>query len=298
VVVGGGLLGRHVATACTEAGRPVVLLARRAPEPPVSGARLVRGDAADLGTLASVLSDSGHVVWCAGTLLPAAPPDADIRIDLDPLDAALGLLAERAGAITFFSSGGTVYGDPAIVPVTEDQPLRPQSVYASSKVAAEQRLAAARARGVRAVALRCGNVYGPYQRPGRSQGIVATALHCAQSRQPLTVFGDGSTVRDYVFVGDVASVVAKTIEDLAFPTTVNVGTGTGTRLDALVALIREVSGVDLVEDTRSTRGHDVQRVVLDTARLRAAMPEYRPRTLREGLTITWESLASAQPVGS
>jgi UDP-glucose 4-epimerase len=298
VVVGGGLLGRHVATACTEAGRPVVLLARRAPEPAVRGARLVRGDAGDLGALAEVLAEGAHVVWCAGALLPAAPSDADAGIDLGPLESALGLLADRGGAITFFSSGGTVYGDPGAVPVTEDQPLRPQSVYAASKVAAEERLAGARARGVRAVVLRCGNVYGPYQRPGRSQGIVATALHCAQHRQPLTVFGDGSTVRDYVFVGDVASVVAKTIDDLEFPGTVNVGTGTGTRLDELVALIREVSGVDLVEDVHSTRGHDVKQVVLDTARLRAAMPEYRPRTLREGLTITWESLASAQPVSS
>jgi len=128
------------------------------------------------------------------------------------------------------------------------------------------------------------------QQPGRSQGVVANSFDAARRGAPLPIYGDGSTVRDYVFVDDVVSVVECAVDDPSFPCLVNVGTGIGTRLDELLSLVREVTGLELTEDRRATRPHDIPRVVLDIARLRAAMPSYQPRSLREGLTTTWREL--------
>lgn len=148
LVVGAGFIGRRVATRCAETGYHVTLLARRPPDRAIPASITVRlGNAGDRAVLDRVLGPATRVVWCAGSLLPAAaPPDAP-DLDLAPLELAVELLAERGGTLTFLSSGGTVYGGPSTSPVSEEHPVAPQGVYATSKVAAEQRLADARPRG-------------------------------------------------------------------------------------------------------------------------------------------------------
>ncbi len=294
LVVGGGFLGRRVATICAESGHHVTVLTRRPPRSVLRSSIEVRiGDARDQGLLRDALAPNTHVVWSAGSLLPAASKRDDPNVDLAPLELAVDLLAEIGGEITFFSSGGTVYGNPTVSPVPEDHPVAPLGVYAAAKVVAERQLTQARTRGVRTVVLRCGNVYGPRQQPGRSQGVIATAFDCALRGTPMPVFGDVSMVRDYVYVDDVVDVVLASINDPAFPSLVNVGTGIGTRLDALLDLIRDVTGVELIEDRRAARGHDIHQVVLDITRLRQAMPAYHPRLLPEGLQRTWDTLQHA-----
>jgi UDP-glucose 4-epimerase len=123
--------------------------------------------------------------------------------------------------------------------------------------------------------------------------VVATALDSALRKVPMPFFGDGSAVRDYVFVDDIVSVALATVADPSFPSVVNVASGRGTRLDELVDLVSEVTGVHLTIDKTTVRAHDIGRVVLDITRLRAAMPSYEPRTLREGLTVTWEAKLTA-----
>ena len=144
---------------------------------------------------------------------------------------------------------------------------------------------------MRSTVLRCGNVYEPHQQPGRSQGVVAPALDCALRGAAIPIYGDGSTVRDYVFVDDVVSVVQRAVDDPSFPNLVNVGTGIGTRLDELLALVREVTGLELAEVRPASRSHDISQIVLDIRRLQTAMPSYHPRSLRDGLAATWRAFA-------
>lgn len=119
---------------------------------------------------------------------------------------------------------------------------------------------------------------------------MANAFDAALRGVPVLVYGDGSTVRDYVFIDDIVPVVQRSVEDPSFADLVNVGTGVGTRLDELLACVREVTGLELPEDRRSVRTHDIPQIILDTSRLRAAMPAYDPRPLRDGLALTWQAL--------
>ena len=121
--------------------------------------------------------------------------------------------------------------------------------------------------------LRCGNVYEPHQQPGRSQGVVAPALDCTLRGATIPIYGDGSTVRDYVFVDDVVSVVQRAVDDPSFPNLVNVGTGSHPSRRAVGAGPRG-DRLELAEVRPASRSHDISQIVLDIRRLQTAMPSY------------------------
>ena len=192
LIVGSGFLGRHLAVSCAAGGHNVTVLTRHGRHSSPADAQVVIGDATDRALMRTLLASSPHVIWCAGSLLPSMPAGADPGVDLDPLRSTLSLQSESGGAITYFSSGGTVYGDHGARPASEEHPLSRWSPYSQAKIAAEHMLSSARASGTRSIVLRCGNVYGPAQQPGRSQGVVATALDCASAA------GSAARVRRWV----------------------------------------------------------------------------------------------------
>src|SRR5581483_5373069 len=210
VVIGGGFIGTAVARALARSGRPTTLLSRR-PMPAPAGVDVVYGDATDGTAMASLVAGGRDVVYAAGTSLPLAVERDPAQL-VEPLRALVTVLeAVRINAgssLLFLSSGGTVYGEPGHLPVTEDHPLRPRSAYGSEMVAAETYVAYyARRHGVAATSLRCANAYGPGQQPHRGQGLIATVLDAATHGQAVEVWGDGSAVRDYVFIDDLATAV-------------------------------------------------------------------------------------------
>jgi UDP-glucose 4-epimerase len=261
----------------------------------MSGARLVVGDAGDIEAMRPVLEHAEQVVWCAGGLLPAESNERatdDLMTALPPLLGALDLLAARGeGSLTLISSGGTVYGDPSVLPVPEHSLLRPLNAHGITKVASELYLSLYRdLHGLRTLALRCGNVYGEGQLPNRSQGLVAKALNCALHGESIPVFGGGGAVRDYIYVDDVVDVVCTLSGRCDLPSVVNVGTGTGTTVSELLTLVERASGRSLVREQRPARPGDVRAVVLDITLLRSLMA-IQPRQLADGLARTWSVLA-------
>jgi UDP-glucose 4-epimerase len=299
--VGGGFLGTHVAAGFTAAETPTTILTRTAPTTgslaAAAATRLVEGDAADTDVLDDALTGCGHVVWCAGGLLPAesnADPIGDVLWSLPAFLTALEALRRRPGVgLTFFSSGGAVYGDPHVLPVSETHPVAPRTSYAVMKVAAEHYLALYRTRhGIPGLALRCGNVFGAGQPADRSQGLVAAALARVRAGQPVPVYGDGRIVRDYVHVDDVVAVVLALARRPDMPAVLNVGSGRGTSVTELLTLIEEVTGLAVQVERHPVRPDDIQRVVLDISLLQSTMA-FEPRSLRDGLARTWTATNEA-----
>ena len=136
-----------------------------------------------------------------------ADPRTDAEINVIGT-VAVAEAARRAGArkIVFSSSGGSIYGNPRTLPVTEDQPVDPLSPYAVAKVSGELYLNAfAQLHGLQCTHLALANVYGPRQDPQGEAGVVAVFAQALLSGRPTRVFGDGGNTRDYVYVDDVAA---------------------------------------------------------------------------------------------
>jgi len=302
LVVGGGFLGSHLVAALAAQGARVTVLTRTRPQggaaSRIAGARTVVSDAVDPAAVEHALENVDHVVWCAGGLLPAdsnLDPIADVRETLPPLLTMLEALRRRpAVRITLLSSGGTVYGNPTLLPVPESHPTSPLTSHGVTRVAAEHYLALYQdVYGVPVLILRCGNVYGEGQRGDRSQGVIAAALACAQMDQPFSIFGDGSSERDYLYIGDLVDVAWELLARRDVPRIMNVGSGRGATVADVVTVVESVTGRSLTLEPRPARPGDVSRVVLDTSLLQSLVP-FDPLPLDDGIALTWTALVEGE----
>jgi len=300
ILGGTGLLGAAIARRCREEGLDVTALARHRPDARTTqlldGARLVLGDATTPSSLRAALDGATHVVVTLAAPHPAASaaaPRAQLDAELPVLTNLLAELRHRPGvALTYLSSGGAIYGDAPSLPVSETTECHPRSPYGVAKLAAERCiLAAAHEDGLRARILRVGNAYGPRQRPRTGQGIVAAMLLAARTGAPVTVFGDGDAVRDYVDVRDVAAALVALQAPGAGAEVVNVGTGVGHRILDVRSIVEEVTGSGIELRFEPRRDTDVTAVVLDVARLAALVP-WRPRSLLDGVADAWREVRS------
>jgi UDP-glucose 4-epimerase len=303
LVIGCGFIGSNVATQIASGDKPPVVLTRSRPSDQVLAAvgesNVHLGDAADAETVAALLDGIEHVAFCAGGLLPSdseRDPERDRELTLKPVRAVLEALRRRPGAtLTYLSSGGTVYGEPRRLPVPESDPAAPGSAYGKLHLACEQEIERARAeQDLRTRILRCSTVYGEHQRPERGQGAIVTFLYRVARGEQIDLYGDGTTIRDYIYVGDVARAVAALIAHDGGPPVVNVGSGEATSLvDVLEAVERQL-GRPAEIARHPERGFDVHQIVLDTTLLHETI-ELAITPLREGVERTARWLTSSAP---
>lgn len=299
LVVGCGFIGSHVVRELAGQGRPPAVLTRSRPAAEVGDAiaGLHLGDAADPATVAAALEGVERVAFCAGGLLPAASerdPERDRELTFGPVRAMLAALRERPGvAFGYLSSGGTVYGDPVRLPAREDDPTVPISAYGALHLACEEEIERERAEhGLRSTILRCSTVYGEYQRPDRGQGVVATFLSRIERGESIDLYGDGGTIRDYIYAGDTARALIALLDRGEAPPVVNVGAGEGTSLLEILRLVEAQVGREARIVRRGERGFEVHQIVLDTSLLHSLV-ELPITPLPEGIRRTHEWLAAA-----
>jgi UDP-glucose 4-epimerase len=304
VLGGGGFIGSHLAEALLAAGHRVRLFERphlmSLASPAMEGkAETITGDFLNYGDLARALSGVEVVFHLISTTLPKPSNDNPVYDIETNLVGTLRLLelcrAHRVRKVVFSSSGGTVYGVPAAVPIAETHPTEPLCSYGIHKLAIEKYLQLERAlHGLDYCILRPSNPYGERQRTDVAQGAVAVFLERALRGQPIEIWGDGSVVRDYVYVGDVAEAFVRAMSHDGAQRVFNVGSGTGTSLRELVERIGELLGRKLAVDYHPGRRVDVPVNVLDSSAAARALG-WRARTsLAQGLQRTCEWMRAAR----
>jgi UDP-glucose 4-epimerase len=300
VTGGAGFIGSHVADAYLAAGHTVGVVDdlstgnRNNLNPLV---RFWESDIRDPGLQAIVAEFrpeivSHHAAQISVSVSARDPRgDAEINIlgALNLLDAAVRNQVQR---VIFASTGGAMYGEQEALPTSESVFPEPVSPYGVAKHAVERYLHAFHhMHGLRAVALRYANVYGPRQNPHGEAGVVAIFCRGLLDRKTLTVYGDGSQTRDYVYVGDIvrANLLATTVPLDGKVPVMNVGTGVETSVNDLVRLLGEAAGSPLEVRHDVPRPGEQRRSALD-AGLAGRVLEWRPLTdVRTGLaqTLAW-----------
>ena len=196
--------------------------------------------------------------------------------------------------VVFTSTGGVLYGDFNTPPNFENFPKDPESPYAIAKLSAEYYLAYySRVHDREYAALRFGNVYGPRQDPHGEAGVVAIFCGRILNDRPLTVFGDGSQTRDYVYVADVARAVflAATkplpgkgrLDTRGF----NIGTGDGTSVLEIAKLLKQNAGSDVPIEFAPHRPGEQQESFVNADKAREVFGWAPEVTLAEGLAKTY-----------
>ena len=171
----------------------------------------------------------------------------------------------------YFSSGGTVYGERnTLVPFVETDPKEPISYYGLSKQIIENSiLFENRISNLQYLILRPSNPYGCGQDMHGRQGLIAVAIGCILSGEPIKIWGDGSSVRDYIFIEDLAKIVTRLLSDNVRNTIVNIGSNKGYSINEVLALFRKIVDEEIKVEYLSSRKVDVHNMVLDTTRLKS-----------------------------
>ncbi len=219
-----------------------------------------------------------------GAVVAAARPEVvchlaaqiDVRVSVkDPLlDARLNVLGtintlqacvdSGVRKVIFTSSGGSIYGSPAKLPVSERASLAPESPYAAGKASGEMYLHAFRAmHGLAYTTLALGNVYGPRQDPHGEAGVVAIFASALLAGGTTKIFGDGSSTRDYVYVDDVVHAFVLACGDKGDGRRFNIGTGVQTSVRELHTLIAEACGARDEPVHAEPRVGELQAIALD-----------------------------------
>lgn len=234
----------------------------------------------------------------------------DVRVSVaDPLlDARLNVLgtinllesARRAGArkVVFTSSGGSIYGEPEVLPVDERAPIDPHSPYAAGKAAGELYLGCyRRLYGLATTSLALGNVYGPRQDPHGEAGVVAIFATALLEGRPTKIYGDGTATRDYVYVEDVVEAFVRACGPVGEGRRFNIGTGIETSVSALHTLVAAAVGAPDTPTYAEPRVGELQTIALDCTAARDQLG-WEPRTdMRASVraTVDWVRAELRQP---
>ena len=304
VLGGAGFLGSHLAGALLQAGHRVRIFDRphldRLPEFARRGDyEIFTGDFLDPQALAPALRGTEVVFHLICTTLPKASNDNpmyDVETNvLGTLRLAELCRRHEVRKFVFASSGGTVYGIPQSVPLNEAHPAQPICSYGIQKLTIEKYLhLSCTLNGMDYCVLRPANLYGPRQRLDTAQGAVAVFLDRALRDQEIQIWGDGSVVRDYVYVEDAADAFVKAASFAGEPKIFNIGSGEGVSLNQLLSRIQELVGRRLQVEYTAARALDVPVNVLDATLARRHLSWNPKTTLVEGLRRTYEWLRSVR----
>lgn len=193
--------------------------------------------------------------------------------------------------VVFISSGGTVYGKDVNCPIKEDSATDPINSYGLQKLAIEKLLYLYHyIHGYDYRIIRLANLYGPYQRPNGVLGAVTTFIYKALKNEEISVYGDGSVIRDFIYIDDAIRAIMNIVNGENHHKTFNVGSGYGTNINDVLKVISEVLESEINIKYGAGRKVDVPCNYLDISRYESAYGKLDPIPLKEGVKRTIEYL--------
>lgn len=237
-------------------------------------------------------NDIRTIVHLVSTLIPGSSYEDyknEFKNVIFPSIELMEICAAHNIKFVYFSSGGTIYGNRNdMIPFCEDDYLAPISYYGWSKQMMENSiLFKNRTEKLKYLIIRPSNPYGHGQNLYGQQGLIAVAIGKVLEEKPIEVWGDGSAIRDYIFIEDLAKIFYKLIERNVCNEIINLGSGRGYSVNDILAFIKIVSKVDFKIEYKNARPVDVSNVVLNIDRMKQLVNvELTP--LLDGISVFYQ----------
>lgn len=304
---GSGFIGTNIALSLLEAGHRITILDRSlinavAFERFPTRCSLICANLLDFDLVKNVLVKGGFstVIHLVTNVVPGSSfseflmdSDINIKMGFRLLEAI-----HQAGIPNFiyFSSGGTVYGNNGREINDELAPRNPISLYGWYKSAMEQYIQTyAHHHPFNYAILRPSNPFGYYQNLYGRQGFIAVAMGKILQNEKIEIWGNGNTIRDYIFIEDLSNIITCLIDKGFERVIFNIGTGEGHSLNEIVQHLREVTQQPVFVEYLEARQVDVSTNILNVNAVREYLSHYSLATtsLRDGIQKMWNRVQKA-----
>ena len=298
IVGGGGFIGSHLVLKIFESGRKNIRVVGRSAQPRFSlpkGVDYLSGDISNESFVRSIIQGCDEVIDLAYSTVPKTSFDNPVHDVLANLPSSVTLIKVASEfnlkCFVLVSSGGTVYGNAAYLPIDEFHLTNPVSPYGITKLAIEKyALMFNHLNSLPVVIVRPGNPYGPNQLGNLGQGFIASAIFSLLNNKQVNIFGERGTVRDYIYIDDLTNGLVAALDKGKVGEVYNIGTGIGLDnrevLDAIVN-ISDQSRFPLNLIIQPGRSFDVAENVLSSVKL-TSITGWKPKvSFQTGLKKTW-----------
>jgi UDP-glucose 4-epimerase len=290
---GSGFLGSALARQLISENKTVHIITPNRQPALASNAIIHQGSMEDEKILASVLPACATIIHLASSTNPGNSgrhPAFEAELNIAPTLNFMEILQNvKPFHLIYISSGGTIYGNPETIPVDETHRLAPLSYYGAGKIAIEaffRVLATPPEQNV--TLIRPPNFYGPGQSYQQGFGVIRTMLEHLHRGTTMEIWGDGETVRDFLYIDDMIRALALLI-DMPFDNdTYNIATGTGLSLNEVIHTVEKVCKKKLKVRYRKKRRSDVKSIALDSSRFIEKTGWQPEITLEKGILLTWQ----------
>ena len=270
-------------------------------------AKFVNGSILDIGAVSNALKGCDAVIhFAAKSLVGESVEKPDLYKDVN-VNGTRILLAEMAKAGVrklVFSSTAATYGEPEVIPITEDSLTKPTSPYGTTKLAVDQMITAESKSGLAAMSLRYFNVAGAFEsksgwlaeRHDPETHLIPNLLR-ATAQKPLKVFGndwptkDGTCIRDYVHVVDLIDAHILALENLEVSNhkIINLGSGGGYSVTEVIDGAAKVIGREIPAELASRRSGDPAVLIADISKAKSLLGWSPKRNIEDMVGDTWKS---------
>ncbi|TDE13135.1 NAD-dependent epimerase/dehydratase family protein [Dyadobacter psychrotolerans] len=295
VIGGGGFIGSHLAEGLLSDDYEVRIFDisnfdKRNLISFIHKVEICEGDFSNPIDIASALRGIDFVYHLVSSTIPSNSvlnPSYDIESNVIPSIILLQQCIQASiQKIVFISSGGTVYGIPEHLPLSESHPSNPISSYGIAKRTIESYISLYnKLWGLNACIFRLSNPYGERQNPLGKQGVIPIFLHKAFRKEIIQVWGNGEVIRDYIYINDVTSALIKAIKIETPELVYNLGSGVGTSINHILDFIKEQVNPSVKINYLESRDFDVPENVLDITLLLKRFELKNQINLETGLSI-------------
>ena len=230
-----------------------------------------------------------HLSWSTVPHTSSSNPSFDVESNIvEGIKMLEACVKNKVSKVVFLSSGGTVYGEVKELPINEEHEKTPISSYGISKLTFEKYLQFFQHNhGLNYTIFRTSNVYGPKQNLSKNQGVIGVWLKQLISKEPINVWGDGTVVRDYLYVEDVVEAINKDLSLGTVNQVLNLGSGKGYQLNEILQTMKNIVDENIEINYLPGRSIDVKSNVLDITKIKKVLKWSAKVDLEEGISRTY-----------